>query len=136
MAAEALWSIWFRGDEDVNNEELQRLTRLNNPAKALTALSALIQKAPRYAEAYNQRAIVYFRNGEYQRSIADCEAVLKLNPFHFGAQAGMAQCYMKLRKPKPALKAFRNALRINPDLEGVEAMIRTLEDALGEEGKR
>lgn len=134
MAAEALWSMWFRADAE-HHDELQRIVRLNNANKAIQNLSALIAKAPRFAEAYNQRAILFFRTGDYQRSIADCEVVLKLNPFHFGAQAGMAQCYMKLRKPRPALRAFRNALRIHPDLEGVEATIRALEDALGGDGR-
>jgi tetratricopeptide (TPR) repeat protein len=134
MAAEALWSIWFRADAE-HAEELQRVARMSNPNKALNNLNALIAKAPRYAEAYNQRAVLFFRTGDYQRSIADCEVTLKLNPFHFGAQAGMAQCYMKLRKPRPALRAFRNALRINPELDGVEATIRALEDALGGDGR-
>ena len=77
-----------------------------------------------------------FRLGEYQKSVADCAAVLRLNPCHFGAQSGMAQSYMKLKKPRAALRAFRNALRINPGLEGVEETIRALEDVLGEEGRR
>jgi tetratricopeptide (TPR) repeat protein len=134
MASEALWAMWFRGDGE-HGDELQRAVRMNNPNKAINSLNALIAKSTRFAEAYNQRAILYFRIGDYQRSIADCEVVLKLNPFHFGAQAGMAQCYMKLRKPRPALRAFRNALRIHPDLEGVEETIRALEDALGGDGR-
>jgi len=135
LAADGLWSLWFRAGTAANNQELQRIMRLRNVEKALVAYEALLKKAPDYAEAYNQRAILYFRLEEYQKSIADCEATLKLNPVHFGAQAGMAQCYMKLKKPKSALKAFRAAIRINPNMEGVEDTIRTLEDVLGEEGK-
>ena len=90
---------------------------------------------PRFAEAYNQRAVLLFKMKEYQRSIIDCEKALKLNPCHFGALAGMAQCFMGLNKPKAALRAFRNAYRINPDMEGVEETIRALESALGEEGR-
>ena len=73
---------------------------------------------------------------EFERSIADCEKVLQLNPCHFGAQSGMAQCYMQLRKHKAALRAFRAALRINPNLDGVAETIRALENALGEEGRK
>jgi hypothetical protein len=43
---------------------------------------------------------------------------------------------MHLRKAKAALKAYREAYRINPNLDGVEAAIRDLEKALGEEGKK
>jgi tetratricopeptide (TPR) repeat protein len=135
LAADALWSVWFRADTDAHNQELQRLIRLGDPQRTRSGLDALIKKASGFAEAYNQRAIVYFRLGEYEKSISDCEMVLKLNPYHFGAQSGMGQCYMKLKKPKAALKAFRTAFRLNPDLEGVEDTIRALEDVLGEEGK-
>jgi tetratricopeptide (TPR) repeat protein len=135
LAADALWALWFRADAEANNQELQRLLRLGDPAKTLAGLNALVRKAPAFAEAYNQRAIVHFRLEDYPKSIADCERAVKLNPCHFGAQAGMAQCYMKLKKPRAALRAFRSALRINPNMEGVEDTIRTLEDVLGEEGK-
>jgi tetratricopeptide (TPR) repeat protein len=136
LAIDALWSLWFRADTDAHNLELRRLMRLKEPAKGVAGLDRLIKRAPLFAEAYNQRAILYFRLEEFQHSVADCEAVLKLNPYHFGALAGMAQCYMKLKKPRSALKAFRNAFAINPNLEGVEDTIHFLEDALGEEGKK
>jgi tetratricopeptide (TPR) repeat protein len=130
MASDALWAIWFRGEAPAHAQDLQRILRIRNAAKALEAYAALIEKAPQFAEAFNQRAILYFRLGEFQKSIADCEATLKLNPVHFGAQAGMAQCYMKLGKPKHALKHCKAALRINPNMDGVHEMIRTLEDVL------
>ncbi len=72
---------------------------------------------------------------EYQRSIIDCDKALKLNPCHFGAMAGMAQCFMNLRKPRIALKSFRESYRLNPNLNGIEDSIRQLENALGEEHK-
>jgi tetratricopeptide (TPR) repeat protein len=136
MAADALWSLWFRGDSPAHNDELQRLVRLRDRDKALAGLDQLVKRAPHFAEAYNQRAILLFRTKQYERSIADCEKALQHNPFHFGALAGMGQCFLQLRKHKAALKAFRNALRINPHMDGIAETIRTLENALGEEGRR
>ena len=135
-AADTLWTMWFRGDTSANNEELQRLARVRDREKALAGLDALILRAPRFAEAYNQRAIVHFRLKQFERSIADCEKVLELNPYHFGAQAGLGQSYLQTRKHRAALKAFRAALRINPYMDGVAETIRALENALGEEGRR
>jgi tetratricopeptide (TPR) repeat protein len=135
-AADTLWTLWFRGDTPEHNKELQRLARLRDRDKSLAGLSALIQRAPNFAEAYNQRAIVYFRLKQFDRSIADCEKTLQLNPYHFGAQAGLGQCYLQMRKHRAALKAFRNALRLNPHMDGVAETIRALENALGEEGRR
>jgi hypothetical protein len=136
LAGDALWSLWLRGDNRVWGQQLRRIMRLNATDKALNALTALIKKAPRFAEAYNQRAIVYFRLEEFPRAIADCDAALKLNPFHFGALAGMGQSYMKLKRPRAALKAFRAACQIHPGLEGIQETIHFLEEALGEEGRK
>jgi tetratricopeptide (TPR) repeat protein len=136
LASDALWSMWLRGSTEANNKELHRLVELRDRRKKRAGLDALINKAPDFAEAFNQRAVLHFHAEEWQKSIADCERALKLNPFHFGAAAGMGQCYMKLGKHRPALKAFRNALRINPGMEDIEEAIRALENALGEEGRR
>jgi tetratricopeptide (TPR) repeat protein len=136
LASNALWAIWFRADSEDNNQELQRLSRLRDRNKALAGLNALIDRAPRFAEAYNQRAILFFQAKLYDKAIADCETVLALNPCHFGAQVGMAQCLMQLRRHKAALRAFRKTLRLHPTMEGVEETIRALESALGEEGSR
>ncbi|MBL8800155.1 MAG: tetratricopeptide repeat protein [Planctomycetia bacterium] len=135
LAGDALWSMWFRAESESNVRELHRLVRLRNPEKALAGFETLLKNAPGFAEAYNQRAILFFRTERFQESIGDCETALKLNPCHFGAQAGIGQCYMRMRKPRAALRAFRQALRINPNLEGVEETIRSLEDVLGEEGR-
>lgn len=135
LAVDALWSVWFRGDTEANTQELQRLMRMRDLQRAMVGLDALIKKAPHFAEAYNQRAILCFRLHEYDKAIADCERVLKLNPYHFGALSGVGQCYMHLQKPRSALRAFRRAMQINPNMEGVQETIRALESVLGEEGK-
>ena len=71
----------------------------------------------------------------FDRSVADCQAALRLNRHHFGAQAGLGQCYLRLRRHRAALRAFRVALRINPRLDGIAETVRVLENALGEEGR-
>ncbi len=138
-AEEGLWSIWFRAETPANNQELHRITKLiveQEYAQALAALNAMIDKTPHFAEAYNQRAILHWRWGNYKNSIADCEQALKLNPYHFGAQSGMAQCYLQLKRPVEALKAFRQAHKINPNLQGVEESIHQLEEMLRERRSR
>lgn len=127
MAGDALWQVWFRGGTEEQNSELQRVLHLPDFLEILAGLDDLARDAPRFAEIYNQRAILHFRRGDFPRSIADCERALELNPFHFGAQAGMGQCFMKLRKPRAALRAFRQALQTNPTLTHLTETIATLE---------
>jgi tetratricopeptide (TPR) repeat protein len=135
-AVDALWSLWFRADGEARGQELRRVQQMADGDKKRAAFDALIQKAPGFAEAYNQRAILFYQMGELQKAIADCERVLKLNPYHFGAQVGMARCYLGLDKPRAALKAYRSAYRLYPRMDGIEDRIRELESALGEEGKK
>jgi cytochrome c-type biogenesis protein CcmH/NrfG len=45
----------------------------------------------------------------------------------------MGQCYVRLKKPRAALRAFRSAYRINPNLDDVKEAISSLEEVLGEE---
>lgn len=138
LAVEALWSMWFRAAGQEAHDELRRLSTLERETgeDPLPGLNELAKKAPRFAEVYNQRAIVHFRRGEHSRSAADCDRTLRLNPVHFGAASGMGQCYMKLRRYRAALRSFRRARRINPNLQGVREAIDSLERMLGEEGKK
>jgi tetratricopeptide (TPR) repeat protein len=133
LTSNALWALWFRGDNPAHSDELYRLVRLEEMEKLLAGLNDLVGRAPQFAEAFNQRAIAHFRLRQYDRSVADCETALRLNPHHFGAQAGLGQCYLRLRKYRAALRAFRIALRINPRLQGVAEAVRTLENTLGED---
>jgi tetratricopeptide (TPR) repeat protein len=135
MAGEALWSLWFRGDNPGHSDELYRLVRMRDTENALHGLNELIERAPRFAEAYNQRAILYYRLGQYDRAAADCESALRLNPIHFGAQAGLGGCLLRMRKHRAALKALRIALRMNPRLDSIAETVRALENTLGEDSR-
>ncbi|MGL4554732.1 MAG: tetratricopeptide repeat protein [Gemmataceae bacterium] len=135
VAAAALWRVWFRGEDTAASDELYRIVRLRDSEQGILALDALVENAPTFAEAFNQRAILFYRTSQFDRAAKDCARVVKLNPHHFGAQAGIGQCLLRLRRQGAALKAFRVALRINPRLDGVAETVRALENALGEDGR-
>jgi tetratricopeptide (TPR) repeat protein len=130
LAADALWAVWFRAAGEGPRLQLEWALQQTDPHKAVAGLTALVRKLPGFAEAYNQRAILYFQLQEYEKCAADCEKVLQLNKQHFGAAAGLGRCYLRLRLPQPALRAFRTAYRINPHLDGLEDAIRDLESIL------
>ncbi len=112
LAEGTLWTLWFRADSEKNTKELQRFARLigkeDYPA-ALAGLNKLIRRSPHFAEAYNQRAILHWRRGQHRKAIDDCKRVIAMNPFHFGAQAGMGQCYLQMQRSELALQEFRAA---------------------------
>jgi tetratricopeptide (TPR) repeat protein len=134
MAADALWELWGRGGTPTQNQCLREIAHLTDPAAAMRDLNRLIQTAPQFAEAWNQRAVLFFQRGEFRRSIEDCERVLELNPHHFGAQCGIGHCYSKLHMIRAAVGSYRRALEINPRLTHLEEVIRGLEETIGETG--
>jgi len=86
-------------------------------------------------QAHNKRATVLYLMKQYRESIAVCELVLELNPYHFGAASGMGMCYIGLAEYKEALHAFERTLQIHPGLDHIAHFISALRDQLpGETG--
>jgi tetratricopeptide (TPR) repeat protein len=132
FASDGLWELWFRDGTADQNWRLRQAVREPDALKARAELDALIDEAPAFAEVHNQRAIWFFKRGEFARAAEDCETVLRLNPHHFGAAAGLGQCLLKLNRPRATLRAFRQALAINPDLD-LHDTVRELEALDGSE---
>jgi tetratricopeptide (TPR) repeat protein len=133
FAHDSLWEVWFREAGEEPCRRLREALQLDDFQQGMAALDDIVREFPAFAEALNQRAILLYRRGDFNRSAADCELVLRLNPHHFGAASGMGQCYLRLKKPKAALRAFRQALEINPDLETVREAVDALMAAFGED---
>ena len=130
LANNALWAIWFRADSAANNATLEEVHDLNNRgrhAEAEALATRLIERAPKFAEAYNQRAISRFFRGRFADSAADCRRALERNPYHIGALAGLGQCYLRLDRRDEALATFRRALKLQPFSEGLRETVQALE---------
>src|SRR5262245_47743926 len=87
-ARRALEYLWFIREGNEAFELMQSAAKaydLESYQDALDILDKLIARYPRYAEAWNRRACVYWKMERYEESIADCERVLSLNPNHYGA---------------------------------------------------
>ncbi|WP_255448361.1 tetratricopeptide repeat protein [Telmatospirillum sp. J64-1] len=76
----------------------------------------VVLMAPHFAEGWNLRASVHYLKGDYRSAVGDIERVLKLEPRHFGALAGLGQIFLSLGHDRAALKAFDMALALNPHL--------------------
>ena len=138
LAERSVWQVWSRsGDAETDHllqTGIEQMSR-GDGGGATQTFSAVIQRRPDFAEGWNKRATVYFLMGEYQKSLQDCDEVMKRNPSHFGALAGYGQIYLQLDQPERALQYFRHALRVNPNLRGVAEIIPQLERALVERRK-
>ena len=129
LAENGIRNVWARAGNEEQRQLLAAVTRLNTAQQyreVIDLATELIEQAPWFAEAWNQRAIAHFAISHYAESIRDCHETLEINPYHFGAASGMGQAYLQLGNHVSALESFRRALRLNPDLEGVRAQIARL----------
>lgn len=135
IASEACRAVRFRAGTREQNETLTRIFQLlagGEPLarrRATDLASQLIAEAPDYAEAYNQRAIALYLEGRYAESIRDSRKAVELNPYHFDAASGLANCYLKLGRQADALEAFRLAQQINPADAELRSAVLSLEQA-------
>ncbi len=139
IAESAVWSVWGRsGDNAIDALYQQGVEQLNLglAADAIATFTRIIERRPQFAEGWNKRATVYYSIGEFQKSLRDCDEVIKRNPLHFGALAGYGLIYSRLEQPKRALGYFKRALRINPNMQGVARNIELLQKLIDEKRKR
>ena len=122
-AEQGLWLFWARSGDKEIDVLLARGTeamQAGQHGKAIEILTSVIKAKPEFAEGWNRRATVYYLAGDYRKSIADCNEVLKRNPLHFGALSGLGQIHTQLEEYDTALGWFRKALEVNPNMIGVE----------------
>ena len=133
LAESAMWQVWSRsGDPAIDRLFATGLEQMQarQGEEAVETFSQIIRRRPDFAEGWNKRATVYYLLGEYKKSLADCDEVMKRNPYHFGALSGYGMIYMQLDQPAQALEYFERALRVNPNLESTRQTIEILKTLL------
>ena len=131
MAERSLWSIWLRSSTDGCHTLLRSaIDCIHRPdcARAESLLDEILVKDPDFAEACNQRAVLYFLIGRFELSIIACHRALALNRFHFGAAAGLGHNHFQLGDYQAATAAYRRALQLHPRLEGVRQALRRIRE--------
>ena len=138
-AEAAIWEIWGRsGDAEIDALYQRGMELMNFGAagEAIRIFTAIIRKKPDFAEGWNKRATLYYTVGEYEKSLRDCDEVIKRNPLHFGALSGYGLIYVQLNQPERALDYLKRALKINPNMPGVEGNIESLQKQLDDKRKK
>ncbi|MGH7302164.1 MAG: tetratricopeptide repeat protein [Candidatus Rokuibacteriota bacterium] len=133
LAESAMWQVWSRSGDPTIDELFQTgvaQMRGQQGEQAVDTFSEIIRRRPEFAEGWNKRATVYYLLGEYRKSLADCDEVMKRNPYHFGALSGYGMIYLQLDQPATALEYFERALRVNPNLESTRQTIDRLKTLL------
>ncbi len=133
QAEQALWRIWARsGDPEADRLYQTGIEQMNagDLQQGIITFTRIVELKPDFAEGWNKRATLYFLVGDLRKSLADCDEVMKRNPYHFGALSGYALIYTRLEYYDRALEYSRRALAINPNLVGVRQNVELLERLL------
>lgn len=124
-----IWAMWMQTPSDTAALLMSRAKTAMDAQKmdiALKLLDSVIKLRPDYTEAWNRRATLYYLKNDYVHSMQDIQQVLIREPRHFGALVGLGMILQEVGDEKHALDAFRKALAINPHLEKVPDMVKSL----------
>ena len=116
-ASSMLWHRWFHQKGAYGAQQLMQaesLMQSDQVSRANSLLNDIIQAQPDFAEAWNRRAVLRYMQSEYWQAIADCQKVIELVPYHFGALHGLGLSHSAVGNYTAAIQAFRQALEVQP----------------------
>ncbi|MDA0367137.1 MAG: tetratricopeptide repeat protein [Proteobacteria bacterium] len=124
-----IWRLWFES----GSPDTDRLIQAGNDAmgagrfeEALNRFSRVIEVDPSFAEGWNRRATLYYLMGNYEASVRDIQETLLREPRHFGALSGLGLINSTLERWESAMKAYEEALRVNPHLPGAKKNVEDI----------
>lgn len=126
----AIQSVWLESGSPSIDLLMSRgldALREDNFDRAYFYFDEVVTLAPGFAEGRNKRATIHYLREDYARALSDIEHVLRLEPRHFEALAGLGVILEELGDKKGALDAYRKALAINPQLLNGKERIAPLE---------
>lgn len=130
LAERGLWILWARSGDAAIDALMERGAGQMQGGQlqdAIATFTEVIRRKPAFAEGWNRRATAYFLAREFRRSLADCDEVVRRNPYHFGALSGYGQIHFELEQYDKAIAYWRRALAVNPNLAGVAERVELAE---------
>jgi tetratricopeptide (TPR) repeat protein len=128
-----IWALWLQTPSDTAALLMMRAKAAADAQQtdvAMKLLDAVIKLRPDYIEAWNWRSKLYYVKNDYAHSLEDIQQVLIREPRHFGALVELGMIMQDIGDDKRALEAFRKALDVNPHLEKMPDMVKTLSEKI------
>ena len=132
---DALWREWINAHQSEYEKTL--MTRgmaamgQGRLEEAENIFGDIVQKNPKFVEAWNKRATVRFMLWKFEESRADVLEVLNREPRHFGALSGLGLIYLRLGDIDNAIEAYQDLQRVFPASPAAERYIPMLKNKLG-----
>ena len=101
--------------------------------EALKVAKAGVRLHPQFAGGRVALGRALLKNNEVEPALTHLKKAVELAPENILAHSLMAQSYLKLKKPKEALKAFKMVLFFSPDHEKAQKAVKKLESLTADE---
>jgi len=128
---ERIWALWTHSRSDTTMLLMSRVdaaTEAKDTDLAIKLLDAIIKIKPKYVEAWNRRATLYYMKKDYGRALADIREVLRREPRHFGALSGLGLIMQDVGDDKQALEVYRRTLAIYPRIQRIPELVKALQE--------
>ena len=134
LLEQKIWSIWNEHPSDFKlTEKLEfgtELMQYGDYDYALKVFSNILENDPKWSEAWNKRATVFYMVGEFNKSQDDIDKVLELEKRHFGALAGQGMVNIQLKNYDKAKRSYQKVLEIYPAMKSPKVMIEQIEELI------
>jgi tetratricopeptide (TPR) repeat protein len=135
--SQRIWEQWTRSGSasiDLMMQWSDTAMKAEKFGVALDFLDRITVLQPDFAEGWHRRATGPFMMKNYEKSMADIERTLRLEPRHYGALSGMAEILKGSGRQEMALKAYQRALDVYPMLRSAQNEVAALSEELAGEG--
>lgn len=106
------------------------LTESGKPADAISTFSKLTEDYPELPEPYNNLAVLYAGQSQFDKARAALEMAIRTNPSYATAHENLGDVYAKL-----ASQAYSKALQLDANNTGVQPKLALIRDLFSPAGK-
>ncbi len=105
-------------------------TAANQPSDAITTLTALTQEYPELPEPYNNLAVLYAGQGDFDKARTALEMAVRINPNYATAYENLGDVYAKL-----ASQSYGKSLQLNASNPQASQKVAALKNLLAPAAK-
>ena len=107
------------------------LTEQNKAAEAIDVFTKLTQDYPELPEPYNNLAVLYAAQGQYEKARQSLEMSIRTHPAYATAYENLGDVYTKL-----ASQAYDKALQLDSGNAGAQSKLALIRDLIGGRGQQ
>ena len=124
-----LHTLWSRSESataDILLARSNEAMEADQPDIAEDLAEKLTELTPNFAEGWHQRALIAIHQENFEDAVTSLRHTLALQPKHFIALAELGSILEEFGDNERALAAYREALALNPFIDGLSERIREL----------